>query len=106
MPFDIGLPELMMVLFVTLLVFGPNRLPEVGRGAGRALREFRRATEGFTAELERQLELEEAFRPSPLGLRRGCLRCRHVNPEDANFCVRCGAGLFAEEPDAVARQAV
>jgi TatA/E family protein of Tat protein translocase len=105
-PFDIGLPELMMVLFVTLLVFGPSRLPEVGRGAGRALREFRRATEGLSAELHRQLELEEAFRPSALGLRRGCLRCRHINPEDANFCVRCGAGLFAEEPDAVARQAV
>ncbi len=45
--FDIGFQELILILVVALLVFGPRRLPELGRALGRAMREFRRATEEF-----------------------------------------------------------
>jgi sec-independent protein translocase protein TatA len=38
---DIGAPELVIVLFIVLLVFGPSRLPEAGAALGRAIREFR-----------------------------------------------------------------
>ena len=39
-------PELMMVLILALIIFGPKRLPEVGEGLGKSLREFRKATSG------------------------------------------------------------
>ena len=40
---DIGAPELVIVLFIALLVFGPKRLPEAGAAVGRAVREFRQS---------------------------------------------------------------
>ena len=40
------LPELVMVLILALIIFGPKRLPEVGEGLGKSLREFRKATSG------------------------------------------------------------
>ncbi len=43
---DIGFPELVVILVIALLVFGPSRVPEMGRSLGRALREFRDAIRG------------------------------------------------------------
>ncbi|HEX5108528.1 MAG TPA: twin-arginine translocase TatA/TatE family subunit [Vicinamibacterales bacterium] len=40
----IGLPELLIVLAIVVLIFGANRLPELGRGIGRGIRNFRDAT--------------------------------------------------------------
>jgi sec-independent protein translocase protein TatA len=40
-------PELVMVLILGLIIFGPKRLPEVGEGLGKSLREFRKATSGI-----------------------------------------------------------
>lgn len=51
--FDIGFPELLLILVVALIVFGPGRLPEIGAALGRAMREFRQATSGLTQELLR-----------------------------------------------------
>jgi sec-independent protein translocase protein TatA len=41
---DIGVPELIVILVIALAVFGPGRLPEIGRSLGRSLRAFREAT--------------------------------------------------------------
>lgn len=41
MPFDISLPQVLIVLVILLLVFGPRRLPDLGRGLGQGLRELR-----------------------------------------------------------------
>lgn len=43
---DIGFPELLVILVIALLVFGPSKLPDMGRSLGRALREFRDAMRG------------------------------------------------------------
>ena len=48
---NIGFPELIVVLVIALLVFGPKRLPEVGRQIGRTIREFRDATGSIRSEL-------------------------------------------------------
>ena len=41
--FGIGFPELMIILLVCLLLFGANRLPEIGRSLGEGIREFKKA---------------------------------------------------------------
>ena len=61
--FDIGFQELILILVVALLVFGPRRLPELGRSLGRAMREFRRATEEFRSTVETNLHINE---PDPI----------------------------------------
>lgn len=37
----LGLPELVLIVFIIILIFGANRLPEIGRGIGRGIRNFR-----------------------------------------------------------------
>lgn len=43
---NLGMPELILILIIALIVFGPGKLPEVGRAIGRGLQEFRRASNG------------------------------------------------------------
>jgi sec-independent protein translocase protein TatA len=64
MPFNIGFPELLLILAVALIVFGPRKLPEVGRSIGRAMGEFRRATHDLKSSLEEDIDAE-AGRPTP-----------------------------------------
>jgi TatA/E family protein of Tat protein translocase len=57
--FDIGLQELLLIMVIALLVFGPKRLPELGRAIGRATREFRRASEEFRSTIETNIMAQE-----------------------------------------------
>ena len=47
--FGLGMPELLVILFIILIVFGANRLPEIGSGMGKAIRGFKDATGGKDA---------------------------------------------------------
>ena len=49
--FGIGVPELMLILVVGLIVFGPGKLPEMGRSLGKGIREFRKASNALTAAI-------------------------------------------------------
>lgn len=49
---NLGFPEILMILVVALLVFGPRKLPELGKSLGAGLREFRRSTQGLKEEFE------------------------------------------------------
>jgi sec-independent protein translocase protein TatB len=64
---NLGLPEMIFILLVALLVFGPRKLPELGRQLGRAMTEFRRASNEFKWQLEEEMrQLEESDRrPRP-----------------------------------------
>lgn len=57
--FDIGLQEMILIGVIALLVFGPSKLPELGRMVGRAMREFRRASDEFRSTVETNLQLNE-----------------------------------------------
>ncbi len=48
--FHLGVPELILILFIALIIFGPGKLPDVGRAVGKALREFRRASRDLAGE--------------------------------------------------------
>lgn len=54
--FGIGLPELGLIFVIALLVFGPKKLPEVGRSLGKALRGFQEASKEFETELKREAQ--------------------------------------------------
>ena len=57
--FGIGIPELVVILIVGLIIFGPGKLPEVGRAVGKGLREFRKASSAL------QSALNEPEKPAP-----------------------------------------
>jgi Tat protein translocase TatB subunit len=61
--FDIGLQEMVVIGVLALLVFGPSKLPELGRMFGRAMRELRRASEEFRSTVETNLQINE---PDPI----------------------------------------
>lgn len=57
--FDIGIQELALIFVIALLVFGPKNLPQLGRSLGRAMREFRRASDEFRSTIETNLKINE-----------------------------------------------
>lgn len=61
--FGLGAPEIIIILVVALLVFGPKKLPELGKSLGQGLREFKRGTSSAQAELKRSLEFDDV--PAP-----------------------------------------
>lgn len=56
---SIGFPELIVILSIALLVFGPKKLPEVGRSIGKALREFRKTSDEIKERIEEEIQAEE-----------------------------------------------
>lgn len=56
---SLGFPELMLIFFVALIVFGPRRLPEIGKTLGKALGEFKKATDDLKNTIEREVRVEE-----------------------------------------------
>lgn len=56
---SLGVPELLLIFVVILIVFGPRRIPEIGRTLGKALGEFRKATDDLKSTIEREVRLEE-----------------------------------------------
>ena len=59
--FGVGLPEMAVIMVVALLIFGPKKLPEIGRSVGKAVRSFQEASKEFEAEFKREAEqIEQA----------------------------------------------
>ena len=61
--FDIGFQEILLIGLLALIVFGPSKLPELGRKVGRAMREFRRASDEFRSTVETNLHMNEPDPP-------------------------------------------
>ena len=107
MPFGIRPEHLIVIAIVALIIFGPSRLPEIGRAFGKTLREFqsatKEATQGFTTEITKN----EAPAPAapvapvasvapvapvaPVEAKPACKNCGKPVLVGAKFCPECGA---------------
>ena len=76
----LGLPELLVILVIVIIIFGANRLPQLGKGIGSAIKNFKNAT-------------SEPDEPAPSTALGTCVNCGTVNPADSRFCRKCGNKL-------------
>jgi len=90
----LGVPELLIIAFVVILIFGVGRLPEVGGALGKGIREFRHATR------DEEKKDETVARSADVGGEGGasadaifCGQCGNRNPRAAKFCASCGKPL-------------
>jgi len=56
---SIGMPELIVIFVIALIIFGPRRLPDLGRSLGRGINEFKRASNDLRNTLEEEVRLDE-----------------------------------------------
>src|SRR3954466_8795456 len=56
---SIGMPELIIIFFFSLIIFGPRKLPELGRSLGKSIAEFKKASNELKSTLEEEIRLEE-----------------------------------------------
>jgi sec-independent protein translocase protein TatA len=112
MPFGFQPTHLLVIVVIALVVFGPQRLPEIGRGLGKAIIEFRKGarelTEGFQSELNGSSSTTAnppawtpVRQPNQIasgGSRQFCIYCGTPNAADARFCNQCGGRLPVKDP--------
>jgi sec-independent protein translocase protein TatA len=115
MPFGIQPIHIVIIIVVALLIFGPKRLPEMGRNIGKAMSEFRKGakemTDGFREEVNQPgatqtagttiqtptFSIQNTPAPSqtsfaaPAG--RFCIQCGAASLPEAHFCSNCGTKL-------------
>ena len=66
---SIGMPEMLVILVIALIIFGPRKLPELGKSLGKSLAEFKRASNELKSTLEEEIKIEELQQkkaPAPL----------------------------------------
>ena len=56
---SIGMPELIIIFVIALIIFGPRKLPELGRSLGKSLAEFKKATNELKSTLEEEIRLDD-----------------------------------------------
>ena len=56
---SIGMPELIIIFVIALIIFGPRKLPELGKSLGKSIAEFKKASNELKSTLEEEIRLEE-----------------------------------------------
>jgi sec-independent protein translocase protein TatA len=87
---SIGMPELIIIFVIALIIFGPRKLPELGRSLGKSINEFKRASNELKNTLDEEIRVEEARStewwrrqptPTPGMNRRPCPATRRATPK-------------------------
>ena len=63
---SIGMPELIIIFVIALIIFGPRKLPELGRSLGKSIAEFKKASNELKSTLEEEIRLEEQQHREPV----------------------------------------
>lgn len=67
--FDLGIQEIIVIMVVALIVFGPKRLPEIGQTLGKAMNEFRKTIQGAKEQMDTEMkDIKEPFRLDQTGI--------------------------------------
>ena len=111
LPFGIQPIHIVIIIVVAFLIFGANKLPELGRSLGKTLSEFRKGTkeaaEGFKEELQKpgqapgapsDSDYAQTIMPAPpvqpgKPIGNFCINCGTPNLPEARFCANCGAKM-------------
>ncbi len=103
--FGLGLPELLVIFVIALIVFGPKKLPELGKSIGRAMAEFKKATEEFKEtiheemkEVEKSADMDEIKRLSKLDIP-DAIKAGAVKAAEKKDTAQSPAQQPAPEPD-------
>ncbi|MBN1272660.1 MAG: TatA/E family twin arginine-targeting protein translocase [Candidatus Aminicenantes bacterium] len=56
---NIGFPEILIILVIALIIFGPKKLPEIGKSIGRAMREFRKTSDEIKDRIEEEIQTQD-----------------------------------------------
>ena len=81
---NLGFPEMIFIFLLALIIFGPKKLPEIGRQIGKALNEFKRASNEFKAQIESEishLDVENHQILPPAEPPAGAIAAEHAAPE-------------------------
>src|SRR5690242_4637698 len=62
---NLGMPEILMILVIALIIFGPRKLPELGKSLGHGLAQFRKASDDFKRQWEEEVEIEKRRLDAP-----------------------------------------
>ena len=60
---NLGAPEILLIMLVILIYFGPKKIPDLARGLGKGLREFRKASQEIRDDIEKELKIEAKDTP-------------------------------------------
>lgn len=103
-----GLPELAIIAFIVILVFGVGRLPEVGGAVGKSIREFRKATKDDEHADSATMQSAATAAPQPSTTMQSveaapaaagdtifCSQCGGKNARGSKFCAHCGTTIVA-----------
>jgi sec-independent protein translocase protein TatA len=108
MPFNLEATDIIVIVIVAIILFGPSKLPEIGRGLGKAIVEFRNGVRGMSDGFREEMNPHEtgpAAQPSapvqpvqappPDGARGNfCTQCGAPNPVGSQFCNQCGQAIL------------
>ncbi len=105
MVFGLGMPELIIILVVVLVIFGPKNLPKLGKQLGKTAKSIREGMDEVEAESKgetseaadvvvEKVESEDADAPAAAASdEKFCGKCGAKNPSDNKFCCECGEKL-------------
>lgn len=88
MPFNLQATDLLIILIVALILFGPSRLPDIGRAFGKTIKEFQSATREITQGFNQETKPGGTL---PTEIKTPCKSCGKAMPAGAKFCPECGA---------------